>query len=52
MNLESKQNDGLLLHILRGGEDEVHVTTCSFVKTVEAFRDEVGSLPGGCVGKQ
>lgn len=43
---------GVILHVLRCREDEVHVTACHFIKTVEAFRDEVGSLPGACVGEQ
>lgn len=42
---------GVILHIIRGGEDEVHVTACGFIATVEALGDEVGSLPGGGVGE-
>jgi hypothetical protein len=43
---------GLTLGVVRCGEDEVHVTACHLNKTLEACRDEVGPLPGACVGKQ
>jgi hypothetical protein len=43
---------GITFLVFRGREDEVHVTACRLITTVEAFRDEDGSLPGGCVGKQ